>query len=494
MKTVVKLVLLAAMISLAATMSSCKKDDDTGSSEEHYTSMNDIVIGMTFDTFLTPDDVAIENDDTTSILVSKPYLESLGQEIIEQITYIAVWLAPTDYPFYRQVMKSEDADEGHLRLTVTRADVSCCLPEGRYNLSTEIYNNGAEDPRIPRMGGAVRQINSDFYYDPYEDEYHPVAVFPDKRSCAGVGDGDIYEVNYFNLPSPMVEDIVQQNWSINPSLNIKFDTKNKFFGGDEGDDDSNFKVGLEYAKLEASAGVRLTLDVGVRMEEKDLWIVTIYYPCPYLEEFAAAFNAEFKAEYQLIAEFYAYKSDDKDYPIFKCSAINSVFMIGPIPVLIDCEPEFIFRYEYDVMGGIGIANTGKIEVGCEKGRRYYNGKWSNIDNSKPLTSEFKTGFDLNGRFEGNLGLYLKIPLKIDKLVGPYLMVGSRIEAEANGQVMLEIPRKEGDPLSKDFHLSVDWWAGAQVGAEIKFMDWKIGTPAVEFQLFKKNLFLWPEED
>lgn len=121
MKASAKFLLLASFVLFAAAMSSCNKSastEDPTPPEEHYTSMNDIVIGMTFDTFLSPDDVVIENDDTTSMIVSKPYLESLGKEIVEQITYIALWLAPTDYPFYRQVMKCEDADADHLRLTV----------------------------------------------------------------------------------------------------------------------------------------------------------------------------------------------------------------------------------------------------------------------------------------------------------------------------------------------------------------------------------------
>lgn len=483
----------AALLPLAVAFSSCNKEKEE-KGDKQYT-MQDIVMSMTFDTFLKEDDVVIENEDTTSLLVSKEYMETVvKKEIVNEITYLAIWLKPGEYPFYRQVQDSQDAGDGRIRLLVIPADVSCCLPEGSYHLNTDVYRN--EDEK-PRLGGAGPNgtINSDYYYNPYYDEYHPVAIFSDHTGMTSVGAGESAEVNFANQSSPMVEDWETTKWTINPSLNIQWETKDKYFGGGSDEDDEEpFKIGLAYANLEASAGVRLTLDVGVKWNSKKVWFVTIWYPTPCLDEFAAAFNASFEAEYKAVVELNLTHEDEHDYTLFKCSAINAVFMIGPVPVLIDCEPEFIFRYEYSIGGGVGFANEGKISVGVEKGRQYKDGRWNNIENSKPFEAEFRNGIDIHGEFEGQLGLYLKIPLKIDKLVGPYLLVGTRLEAEAKGEYMVEVPYSVKPDTHADFEASLDWWAGAEVGAEIKFMNWKIGSAAVEFQLFKKNLFMWPEED
>lgn len=247
MKSIKKLMAAALAICAIILAPSCGKDDPE-QPEKEYT-MEDIVLPMTFDRFLDKNDVVIENTDTSSILVSKVFLdEVVKKEIVPDLSYLAVWLKPNQCPFYRLVTGFEDLGDGRLRLEVEPADVSCCIPDGEYTFNTDIYRNEAETPRI---NGAGSPINSDYYFDPLNREYHPVAIFMDSAGQTPLDENDKYEINFESLPGPLLEDYFSQleeagnpdNWTINPSLTISFATKDKYFGKEE----SSAKTGLNSA-------------------------------------------------------------------------------------------------------------------------------------------------------------------------------------------------------------------------------------------------------
>lgn len=491
MKPLEKILAAALMICAVVLISSCKKDDPE-QPEKEYT-MEDIIVPLTWDRFLKADDVIIEKNDTSSLLISTQFLnEVVKKEIVPGLSYLAIWLKPDQYPFYRLVVGIGDEGDRQ-RLTVEPADVSCCIPDGEHSFNTDLYRNVMEEPRIVGSGGP---INSDYYFDPVNRDYHPVAVFFDSTGQMPLDENDEVEINFKSLPSPLVEDYFSQfdsyvdpdNWTINPSLTISFTTKDKYFGKE----DSSAKNGLKRAAVKATAGFKLTVDVGVQMKKKKIGFVPIYYPDPYVKEFAVSGNYGFSADYEAISQMRGEKKFGDDYPLFKTSGINTVFMLGPIPLLISADPEFIFRCKGSVTGGIGVSNIGKMEANREQGIQYKGGKWKPIDNKKPFKAEMKTGFNVNGTLSGQLGIFLKVPLKIDKLAGPYLAVGGQIEAKADGSVFFEIPRKSEWP-TVDFKATIDMWAGAEFGAEIKFMKWKLTSPKVEFKLLQENLLTWPEK-
>lgn len=494
MKSLEKL-MAAALMAFAIVLSpSCSKDDDPEEPEKEY-KMEDIVLPMTFDKFLSNEDVVIENSDTSSILVSKAFLDQVvKKEIIPDLSYLAVWLKPNQYPFYRLVTGAEDLGDGRVRLATEPADVSCCLPEGEFTLNTDIYRNEAEKPR---MNGSGSPINSDYYFDPINREYHPVAIFLDSTGQTPLDNNDSYEINFESLPSPLIEEYFKQledsgnpdNWTINPSLSVSFATKDKYLGKEE----DKSKIGLENAVLKATAGFRLTLDVGVHMKKKKIGIIPIYYPVPYIQEFAASGSYGFNAEYNAISEMRGTKKFGDDYVLFKVKAINSVFMLGPVPLLVSADPEFIFRCKGEMSGGIGVRSIGKMEISREQGIRYKGGKWSPIENKKPFTRDIHTGFNLNGQLSGQLGMFLKIPVKLDKLAGPFLSVGGQVEAKAEGIIMFEVPKKSEFP-SVDFKAAIDMWVGAEFGAELEFMKWKLTSPKIQFKILQENLLTWPEKN
>lgn len=478
----------ALMICAAVLTSSCRKDDPE-QPEKMYT-LEELVLPLTWDKFRYNDDVIIEKPDTSSMIVSESFIDDVvKKEIVPGLSYLAVWLKSNQHPFYRLVTGCEDLGDGRLRLSVERADVSCCLPPGEYTLNTDLYRNAAEEPRI---GGAGGPINGDYYFDPINREYHPVAIFTDGEAGTPLDENDICEINFELLKSPLVEDYFKQldedNWSINPTLTISLTTKDKYFGKEE----SAAKIGIQNATLKSEAGFKITLDVGTHWKKKKLGFIPVYYPVTYLNEFAVSSSYSFSADYAAIAEIRGTKKFGDDYVLFKCKAINSVFWLGPVPLLVSSDPEFIFRCKGDLTGGVGARSTGKMEINEEHGIRYKDGKWRPIDNSKPFKPELHTGFDLNGKLSGSLGLLLKIPLKFDKLAGPYLSVGGQVDAGAEGTVMFEIPKKSEWP-TVDFKAKIDFWAGAELGAEIQFMKWKLASSKVVFKLFNVNLLTWPEK-
>lgn len=484
MKAIIKYLSVVALSSLAAVAVSCKGEDQPESEKKYE--MEDIVIPMTFDTFISSSDVVIDSKDTTSLLVSTAYLDNVvKKEIVDEVTYLAIWLGPNQFPFYRQVLKSEKIASDRVRLSVAPADISCCLAEGQYNISTEVFCNPKEQPR---QNGKTGSINSLYYYNSAEDEYHPVAIIPSANSGANVGENGKYDSNYDHLNSTMIEDWPSQNWTFDNTLKLSFEAKDKYFG----DDDTEVKIGFASIKAAASVGVRFTLDVGVEWKKTTVAFVPIWYPSTSLEKFETIFMGGFDAEYQAVAQIQGSVEKKNEISLVTLAPVNLVFMIGPVPVLIDMSPEIVFGYKFELSGAFGLTQIGSMSVGCENGVSYSNGQWTPISNSKPFDPDFKFGLDVEGSVEGTLGLYLKIPVKIDKIAGPYISVGPEFKAKAEGMALFEIPPSDEDSYSPEFSTSVDVAVNAQVGAELKLLNWKIGTPKLEFTLFKTNLFSWPD--
>lgn len=467
---------------------SCKKEGKEESNVLRY-EMEDIVIPMTFDTFTNKDDVIIDSPkDTSRMSVRKSYLNDvLQKEIIDSLTYLAVWLAPDQYPFYRLVTGSEtDESDEYIHLKVSRADVSNCLGEGEYKLCTSVFVNPAETPRYSSTG----KINPDFYYEEATGEYHPVAMFVD------VPDPDLESIGELPLPlkfgdgsAILVEDMVRTKGGIDPSINMKLEVKDKFIP-----DTSIVKIGLERFIMDTGVQLHLAIDVGVRIASKEVWIFTVYYPVPTLDEFKVVADAHFDADMKLIAK--AKIEGDlpdkfKDFPLFTFANLNMVFFVGPVPVVIDCCPQLIIGCDMYGSAGAGFYAEGKVESALEAGGYYENG-WNKVWKHE-CNTEFDCGLEVAGDVEASIGLFVKIPVKIDKLVGPYVQVGPRVEGEAHGRGALSLVDGEA---KGEFEAKAAVSVGGEFGAEIKFMSWNIAKWTVRFDAWKYEFldFKYPSDN
>lgn len=45
----------------------------------------------------------------------------------------------------------------------------------------------------------------------------------------------------------------------------------------------------------------------------------------------------------------------------------------------------------------------------------------------------------------------------------------------------------------DFKAVIDMWVGAEFGAEIEFMKWKLTSPKIQFKILNENLLTWPKK-
>lgn len=484
MKRLIGCVLPLCMILLAA---SCDKDKKEKNSITYE--MEDIVIPMTFDTFTSKDDVVIENEDTSLMCVRKSYLDDvLQKEVIDGFTYLAVWLAQNQYPFYRKVERSwtESSDDGDLvHMETSRADVSKCLSEGEYKLCTSIFVNERKKPRLNDSDGP---INPQFYFDESTHEYHPVAMFvdiPDENIYGGM----TYPLEFGDGASIMIEDMMATKGSVDPSITMKIEAKDKYIA-----DTSSIKIGLEKFIVDAGVQLHIAIDVGVKWASKKVWLVRIYYPVPSLDEFKAVADAHFDADMKLVAKAKVggeLPEKFQEFPICTFANVNVVFFVGPVPVIIDCAPQLILGCNLEGAAGAGIYAEGKVESSLEAGGYYENG-WHKVWNTK-CDTQFSFGAEITGDLEAYVGLFVKVPVKIDKLVGPYVKVGPRLEGEVHGRGYFDLV---GQDMKGEFEAKAGVSVGGEFGAEIKFMSWNIAKWTTRFDAWRYDFldYKYPPED
>lgn len=460
---------------------SCDKADISQGEDGERTDtlkMSQLVIPLTFDKFLDKSDVVICDKDTSAILVRNAYLQKTNNnDIIDSLTFIAAWLAEKEHPFYRRILRTEIVDGGDLtKMYLGPADVSECLPAGTYDLSTELYYNKKERPRT--NDGSFNEL---YYIDNETNVYHPISVWT--RGGDGENAGDYLPCNYDSLGDySLVEDMVADNFSFNPKLTTKLIRRKLYLNSDT----THQKIGFERIEVAIEAGLNFKLDIGTEHKQVKLFGIIPYYTMleyPYMKEFESSLSVDLKTDFKAVLQMTFAKEKADDVHLGSLKAVDYIFMIGPVPVLISCNPEIVFGYNYRVGASAGLVATGKIDTGIKAGARY-KGSWEPVWDSH-FDKDLTFGFQLDGELYNLMGIFLKVPVYIDHLAGPYIKAGPCFETKINGQASIGDEEHNGITGSSDFLLR------GEFGAEIKFLKWSLADWKTYFDFLKVNLVKYP---
>lgn len=161
--------------------------------------------------------------------------------------------------------------------------------------------------------------------------------------------------------------------------------------------------------------------------------------------------------------------------LIKFSCFSFTFWIGPVPVVVTCDPAVYLRLDGKISTAAQMGFKYEYASKFKGGLRYQNDKgWETIrefteekNEFTPIWPEAKLSAELG------FGLYLGVDVLLYGAAGPKAAVGPRIGATAEGTL------SKGET---DLKASVDVTVNAEAGAKLKVLGYEIAEFNKKFEL------------
>lgn len=435
--------------------------------------------GLSYETFLTADDVIILDADTTQLSVSKAYADQQG--ITSFVNHpMGIWHSKRQLPYIRKVTAEKLVGDRYI-LDVVPATLAEVIGDKKVNLQTDIYVNsddGAVKTRaaasnIPEYAARYVDANNVIHpavihlTDPYgyDADVHYPGDQPSAAQTRAAQSGD--------YPYITAEEMAAGNtrWGIRKRLlafNNSIGNKMKFAA--KGSKDSVF---VEY-KLETDFELNyfLTLEGGLK------WSGIL--PDPYVKTFETGVDGHFDLGASLMFGFEKeWSTEDKlEFELAKFPGYTYSFFVGPVPVAIEVKPNLFMKFDGKVSGAVTTGCTYEYGNKFMGGGRYTDGRgWEGIGYFEETKNEFKIKpAQLDFTFECGMGLYLGADILIYKCAGPEFAVGPHIGGKLNVNVSPFDAQDVDDIVDVEGEIKLD--INAVLGAKLTLLGYKLAETEV----------------
>ena len=549
-KNLVKLALMstltAGIMSFSFALTSCSDDDILGNEvvppdmEQEYNGPLLEPYGLSFYDFETAEDVTILNADTTQISVSKALADKLG--IASFVGHpMGIWDLPEHRAYLRRATKEKLEGDRYI-LQVIPSSISEVLAgnDKEYKLSTELYVN--TDPASTRTRAI--ENNTPEFAARYIDEknvIHPMAVtfrraqgdqsgltrsttaeqgiygtyLPEqllglqddpatrawwddalkfvKKVCGDVSDVfkdvAVGTVDWFKKQTQELEKWLKNNteydinWSENNTLiNIDSSLEKKIpiQLGEDSKDTINVYV---------NAPVKFNLNYNIILQAEGSLVEK-----PNLQQFEASVDGRFNFEPEVRIGFdgkLELPEDKQKLKLVEFDGITIVFTIGYVPFSVDFNPSMFLKFDAELGGQATVGVKYELDSWFKGGIKYDGyGDPKGISESK-VTKSKVSFITPTAEFtaKAGVGLMFGCDIIIDKLAGPEIAVGPKLQAKAG----LTIAPFEEDPV--DFNASVDFGLIGEVGAKIKVWKWELAEWHTDLDFgLNWNIFKYPKDN
>ena len=549
-KNLVKLALMstltAGIMSFSFALTSCS-DDDILANEvmppemgQEYDGPLQEPYGLSFYDFETTEDVTILNADTTQISVSKALADKMGiQSFLGHP--MGIWDNPEHRAYLRRATKEKLEGDRYI-LQVIPSSIAEVLAgnDKEYQLSTELYVNN--DPASTRTRAA--ENNTSEFAARYIDEnnvIHPMVItyrraegdqsgmtrsateeegiygtyLPEQllgmqddpatrewyddawgfvqKVCGKVSntfkDIAVGTVEWFKKQTQELEKWLNEhteydiNWSENNTLiNIdsSLDKKIPIQMGEDSKDTINVYV---------KAPVKFNLNYNLVLQADGSVV-----KAPNLRRFEASVDGRFNFEPEVRIGFNGklkLPEDKQKMKLVEFDGITVVFTIGYVPFSVDFNPSMFLKFDAE-LGGKATMGVKYEFDSWFKGGILYKGYGDPMAITESKVTKSKVSFitpTAEFTAKAGVGLMFGCDIIIDKLAGPEIAVGPKLEAKAG----LTFAPLEKDPV--DFKASVDFSFAGEVGAKIKVWKWELAEWNVDLDFgLNKNLFTYPSDN
>ena len=436
--------------------------------------------GLTYQVFITPDDVVILNADTTKISVSKVLADKLGIKSFVNHP-LGIWHQIDQLPYARKATAEELVGDRYI-LTVERATVAELIGEKQVMLNTGLYvNDNVQQGVTTRAGG----VDMPDYAAKYMDEsqvIHPAVIHltdplgyngyhdPDEKPAVTRSASNNGSYNYFTPEQRITRASAHKRiLSFNQEINVH----KKFACGKESKDSVDFDLKVP---MDFELNYFITLNGGVK------WKVCV--PVPYVKKFEAGLDGKFAFSPEMTLGFT--KEWELDEDKFKRTLVtfpsySFTFWVGCVPVVIDCQPNLYAKIDGKVTGQACMGFKYEYENNFKGGIRYESGNgWSTIKEFNEVKNDFTLiRPQVKVKAEAGIGIFFGMDVIIEGVAGPTVSVGPKLGVEAE----LTMSPFEKDWNEKlNFTASVGLSVNAEAGAKLKILGYEIAEYKTTFKL------------
>ena len=473
--------------SFAVTFTACS-DDLTADNSQPVASPESAetlfeAYGLTYQVFDTPSDVIILNSDTTEISVSKNLADKLG--ITSFVNHpLGIWHQIDQLPYARKATAEKLVGDRYI-LTVQTATVAELIGNKEVMLNTGIYVN----PNV-QAGARTRAAGIDMpdYAAKYVDDnqvIHPAVIHmtdplgyngyhdPDDgeqpAKTRGIGAKGSYD---FIIPGQNGATRASTHKRI-LSFNEEISVKKKFACGSKSNDSIDFDLKVP---IDFELNYFITLNGDVK------WKAIL--PVPYVKKCEAGLDGKFAFSPEMKIGFMKEWELDEDKfkkTLVKFPSYSFTFMVGCVPVVIDCQPSLYTKLDGKVSGEAVMGFKYEYENNFKGGVRYEDGDgWSVIKEFEEVKNSIKfIRPEAKVKAEAGIGIYFGMDVIIEGVAGPTVSVGPHVGAEAELTL---------SPLDKKWSEKANFKAGvtldvnAEAGAKLKVLGYELAEFKTTFKL------------
>lgn len=432
---------------------------------------------MTYEDFITPDDVKIISPDYTLISVSSEYAEKMGITDFNDRA-VTIWQSISTVPFVRIITDSK-VENDRIILTTEKGEFADMFENVEMSLDTDIYVNRDYVRAVGTRSGTRAEVEdvSQKYMDE-EGIYHPAVVIFEE-------DSDVMHAmqtrtgstkNYFTA-----EEFLENNFSFNViNVDSDFEIELTYPLEKEEEDDNDDD---EKTDDEASGKVHFQGKVGVEALFSAYANVEVGWFSLKKFESGVKGNTELSAKLAVGVKGKLAKSWEKR--IMRIGKVTSVFWVGLVPVPYTIESSIKQKVSAEATGTVDIYASAMYQRGFEKGCLYEPRRgWS--DTSKEGTSS--KGFSFDGvqgtaEAEANAGIFFEVGIYLAGSAGPKLSVGPSISAEASVSAAIG-----GEEINVEGEVGAYAGISGELGCEFKILGYKVAEWSTEFDILKITLF------
>ena len=177
----------------------------------------------------------------------------------------------------------------------------------------------------------------------------------------------------------------------------------------------------------------------------------------------------------------------------KFKGYSFTFWVGPVPVIIQCNPSMYLKFTAEVEGNARIGFKYDYDNEFCAGACYEDGKdWKNLSYFKENKNEFTfVRPELNFQAKAGIGFFLGVDVMIYGVAGPTLAVGPSLESKAS---MTISPWAKEESQKFVLSASVDLKVQAEVGAKLEVLGYELAEWKTAFDLAGPwNIWKYPSD-
>ena len=384
------LLMMATMLVAAAVFTACSSDDDSPKNDPNViiAGENDPLgqpIGLVYTDFLTPNDVT-HNADTTELSISKALAD---KKVITNFVNrpMGIWDDQQHRSYLRRATEQRLVGDRYVLkvvrssryvLKVVRSSVAEVTAGQELQLNTKLYYNPG---RMVTRGGLTRASQGDPEADKYVDDnnvIHPAAIILCTKPNSSANSADL-DLSQAGSRTITIEDMFNgktdgaNSWLSDLWDDIKEGVKNAWKAAvnatsyDWDDDntwsllkskttissDVKFSCGKEPADtitLRLRCPIEFNLDYTLNIRSHGS-IETAFAPVPkYLETYVDGY-LEVNPQARIgFSKTVTLPKDKERITLFQFSGIGFTFMIGPVPLTIDIDPNVYLKFTSTLKG------------------------------------------------------------------------------------------------------------------------------------------------